>query len=141
MSFIAPISALSIQSIDPSDNEYQEIPDEFPSSNYGEKSLVEIMAKIPDDITLTLCNAKFLEKTPGNSNGVNFMVEFPSGLKWVKFKEINLKDYVLGDPNVLLHTMRYVHGSNNEILSESDPGPIYLVHRLWDPGGPSYNSR
>ena len=39
------------------------------------------------------------------------------------------------------HTMRCVHGSNNEILSEWYPGPTYVVQRLWDPGGQSYNSR
>ena len=29
--------------------------------------------------------------------------------------------FVLGDPNVALHIMRCVHGSNYEILSEWDP--------------------
>ena len=29
------------------------------------------MAKIPNEVTLTLHQAKFLEKTSGNSNGVN----------------------------------------------------------------------
>ena len=48
---------------------------------------------------------------------------------------------MLGDPNVTVHTMGYAHGSNYEILSEWDPGPIYVVQRLWDPGGPSYTSR
>ena len=37
--------------------------------------------------------------------------------------------------------MRCAHGSNNEILSEWDHGPTYVVQRLWDPGGPSYTSR
>ena len=37
--------------------------------------------------------------------------------------------------------MRCSHGSNNEILSKWDPGPIYVVQRPWDPGGPSYTSR
>ena len=46
MSAIAPISALSILSVHPSEDEHQEIPDEFPSTNHGEKFLVEIMAKI-----------------------------------------------------------------------------------------------
>ena len=54
---------------------------------------------------------------------------------------INLGNYVLGVFQVMLHTMRCVHGSINEILLEWDPGPTYLVQRLWDPGGPSYSSR
>ena len=37
--------------------------------------------------------------------------------------------------------MRCTHGSTNEILLEWDPGPTYVVQRLWDPGGPSYSSR
>ena len=69
MSVLAPICASSIPSVHPSDNKLQEIMDKFPGTNYGEKSPSETMAKIPDDITLTLCNAKFLEKTPGDSNG------------------------------------------------------------------------
>ena len=70
---------MSIPSIHLSDVEHQEIPDEFPSTNHGEKFPAEIMAKIPYDITLILQNAKFPEKTPGNFNRGNFMVEFPSG--------------------------------------------------------------
>ena len=61
-----------------SDDECQEIPDKISSTNYGEKFL-EITAKFPDDVTLTLCNVKFLEKDPGNSNEVKYLVEFPSG--------------------------------------------------------------
>ena len=37
--------------------------------------------------------------------------------------------------------MRCAHGSIAKILMEWDPGPTYLVQRLWDPGGPSYTSR
>ena len=37
--------------------------------------------------------------------------------------------------------MRCVHGSINEILLEWEPGPTYVVQRIWDPGGPSYSSR
>ena len=37
--------------------------------------------------------------------------------------------------------MRCAQGSINQILLEWDPGPTYLVQRLWDPGGPSYSSR
>ena len=66
MSVIASICASSILSIYLSDDKHQEIPaklGEIPS---------EIMAKIPDDITLTLHNAKFQEKTPGNCDGVKY---------------------------------------------------------------------
>ena len=55
--------------------------------------------------------------------------------------EINLHNYVLGVLQVVLHTMRCVHGSNYEILTEWDPGPTYVVQSLWDPGGPSFTSR
>ena len=48
---------------------------------------------------------------------------------------------MLGDPHVMMHTVRSVHGSSNKILSLWDPGPTYVVQRLWDPGGPSYTSR
>ena len=37
--------------------------------------------------------------------------------------------------------MRYAHESINEIILEWDPGPTYVVQRLWDPGGPTYSSR
>ena len=40
---------------------------------------VEITAKIPDDITLTLHRATFLEKTPDSSNRGDFTVEFLLG--------------------------------------------------------------
>ena len=53
----------------------------------------------------------------------------------------NLQTYVLGVFQVVPHTMRCVHGSNNKILSKWDPGPTYVVQSLWDPGGPSYISR
>ena len=80
-SVIAPLSALSIPSVHPSDVELQEIPSKIPITNYGEKYLVEITAKIFNNITLTLQQVKFLEKTPGNFNWGNFSVEFPSGQK------------------------------------------------------------
>ena len=54
---------------------------------------------------------------------------------------IKLRNYVLGAFQVTLCTMRCAHGSINEILMEWDPGPTYLVQRLWDPGGPTYSSR
>ena len=68
-SVIAPIHALPIPSIHLTNHKHQEILDEFPSTNYGENNLSEIMAKIPDDITLTLHQAKFPEETPGTTNG------------------------------------------------------------------------
>ena len=79
MSVTAPISASSIPSIHPSDDECQEIPDEFLGTNYGEKFPSEIMAKFPDNVTLTLHSVKFLEKPPDNLNGGNFMVELLLG--------------------------------------------------------------
>ena len=48
---------------------------------------------------------------------------------------------MLGDFQVTSCTMICVHGSINEILMEWDPGPTYVVQRLWDPGGPTYSSR
>ena len=47
----------------------------------------------------------------------------------IKMGEIlsNLQNHMLGDPNVMPCTMRCVHGSNNEILSEWNPGPTYVV--------------
>ena len=64
---IPPIHALSIPSIHPStvhaspilsihlsDDECQEIPDEFPGTNHGENFPSKIMAQFPDNVTLTL---------------------------------------------------------------------------------------
>ena len=47
----------------------------------------------------------------------------------------------LGVFQVASCTMRCAHESINEILMEWDPGPTYVVQRLWDPGGPTYSSR
>ena len=76
MSVVAPICALCVLSIHLSDDECQEIPDEFSSTNYGEKLSSEIMVKIPDDITLTLQKAKYLEKTSGTSHGAKYPANF-----------------------------------------------------------------
>ena len=133
-SVIAPIHASSVPSIHLSDDEYQKILSKFPSTNHGENIPDEIMSIIPEDVTLN--QAKILEKTPGIYNNVNFTVKFP----YVEFLDFSLQNYVLGDPNVAPCTIRCAHGSNYEILSEWDPGPIYVVQRLWNPGGPSYNS-
>ena len=53
MSVIASVCALPILSVQPYNDEHQEFPDKFPSTNYGEKNLSEITAKIPDNVTLT----------------------------------------------------------------------------------------
>ena len=63
MSAIAPICASSVLSVDPSDDEHQEIPDEFPGTNHREKFPAKITTKIPDNVTPTLCKVKFPEKT------------------------------------------------------------------------------
>ena len=47
------------------------------STNYGEKNLSEIIAKIPDDVTLTLHQVKFPDETPGTTNGVKYPANFP----------------------------------------------------------------
>ena len=54
---------------------------------------------------------------------------------------INLRTYVLDLFQVTSCTMRCAHGSIDEILMDWDPGPVYVVQRLWDPGGPTYSSR
>ena len=46
-----------------------------------------------------------------------------------------------GDLHTMTHTMEWAYGSSNEILSEWDAGPTYLVQRLWGTGGPSYMSK
>ena len=140
MSVVTPIHALSEPSVHLSDDEHQEFPDEFPGNNYGEKTPSEIMVKIPDNITLTLHQAKFLEETPGTTNGVKYLANFLVTQKWVKFMVINIRNYVLGVFHIASHTMQCVHGSIAKILLEWDPGPTYLVQRLWDPGGPTYSS-
>ena len=68
-SIIAPICASSILFVHPSDNECQEILEEFYGTNYREKDLAEIVAKIPDNVALTLHIAEFPETTSGTFNG------------------------------------------------------------------------
>ena len=77
----------------------------------------EIMAKIPNNITLTLHHVKLPEKPTGNSRGWKYSVEFPSGQNWVKFPDFNLQNYMLGDLNVVACTKGCAHGSSNKILS------------------------
>ena len=79
-SVIAPVRALPIPSIHLTDDEPQEFPDEFASSNYQEKNLSIIMAKVPDNITLTLQQAKLSDDSPRTTNGVKYPDNFPSGL-------------------------------------------------------------
>ena len=134
------LSVHHILSIHQSDDKCQEFPDEFPGTNYGEKNLSKMMARIPDDVTLTLHQAKFPEETPGTTNGVKYP-NFLAIQKWDIFMVVNLKNSVLGVFQVTLCTMRCVHGSIAKIFLEWDPGPTYLVKSLWDPGGPSYSSR
>ena len=43
----------------------------------GEKPS-EIRMKITDDITLMLHQVKFLDETPGTTNGVKYLANFPS---------------------------------------------------------------
>ena len=136
-SVIAPVCASSVPSVLPYGNERQEFPAEYPGTNYGEKNPSEITAKIPYNVTLTLQQAKFLEKTPDTTNRVNYLGNFLLTLIWVKFTVINLRNYVLGGFHVASRTMRCAHGSINKILMEWDPGPTYDVQRLWDPGGPT----
>ena len=137
MSVIAPIHASPILSIHPYDDKHQEFPDGFSGTKYGEKNPSEIMVKFPHDVTLTLQQAKFPEETPDTTNSVIYPGNFMSTLFQVKFMVINLRNYVLGVFQVTLHAMRCVHGSINKILLEWDPGPTYVVQRLWDPGGPT----
>ena len=116
MSVVTPIHALSEPSVHLSDDEHQEFPDEFPGNNYGEKTTSEIMVKIPDNITLTLHQAKFLEETPGTTNGVKYLTNFLVTQKWVKFMVINIRNYVLGVFHIASHTMQCVHGSIAKIF-------------------------
>ena len=133
MSVITQFHASPVLSIHPSDDEHQEILDELPGTNYGEENPSKITVKFPYDVTLTLHQAKFLKKTPGNSNRGNFTVELLSGQKWVRFMELNLQNHVLGVFEVVPCTMSCSHGSNNKTQTKWDPGPTYVVQRLWDP--------
>ena len=139
-SVIAPVCASSVPSVLPYGNERQEFPAGYPGTNYGEKNPSEITAKIPYDVTLTLQQAKFPEKTPDTTNRVKYPGNFLLTLIRVKFTVINLRNYVLGGFHVASRTMRCAHGSIIKILMEWDPGPTYDVQRLWDPGGPTYSS-
>ena len=93
LSDVVTVHTSSILSTHPSDIEHQEIPDNFPFTNYGEKLLLEITtvfpSKILDGITLTLNKMNFLTKIPHISNGAKYLVEFPSGQKQVKFLDFN----------------------------------------------------
>ena len=140
-SVIAPIHAAPIPSVHPTDGKFQEFPDKFPGTNYREKLLSKIMAKIPNNVTLTLHQAKLLEETPHTTNGVKYLANFLVTQKWVRFMEIYLRNYMLVVFQVMSCTMRCAHGSIAKIPMEWDPGPTYHVQRLWDPRGPTYSSR
>ena len=99
------------------------------------------MVKFPHDVTLTLQKAKFPEETPDTTKRVIYPGNFMIRQIWVKFTVINPRNYMLGAFQVTSHTMRCAHGSINKILLEWDPGPMYDVQRLWDPGGSSYSCR
>ena len=53
------------------------IPGQIPQSQLWEKKPSEITAKIPDDVTLTLHQVKFPEETPGTTDGVKYLANFP----------------------------------------------------------------
>ena len=78
MSVIAPVHASPVPSVHPSDDEHQEFMEEFPGTKYGEENSSEITVKFPDDITLTLHQAKFLEETPDTTNRVIYPSNFLS---------------------------------------------------------------
>ena len=141
MSVFAPIHASPVPSVLPYDDEIQEFPDGFPSTNYGEKNLSETMVKFPHNVTLTLQQAKFLEETPDTNKRVKYLGNFMLTQIRVKLTVINLRSYMLGGFHVTSRTMRCAHGSINKILMEWDPGRTYDVQRLWDPGGSTYSSR
>ena len=52
------------------------------------------MVKIPDDVTLTLQKARLLEETPGTTNGLKYPANFLVTQKWIKFRVINLRNYM-----------------------------------------------
>ena len=78
MPVIAPVHALPIPSIHPDNDECQEFPDEFPGTKYGEKNMSKIMVKFPDNVSLTLHQAKFLEETPDTTSTVIYPGNFSS---------------------------------------------------------------
>ena len=76
-SAIVPICALPVPSICPTDDECQEFLDKFPSTSYGEKLPSKITAKIPDNVTLTLHQAKSPEEAARTTSGVKDPDNFP----------------------------------------------------------------
>ena len=53
-----------VSSVYPSDEKHHEILEKFLSTNYGEKHLSKILAKIPDNVTLTLHEVKIPGENP-----------------------------------------------------------------------------
>ena len=76
MSVVAPVHASLIPSIHPYDNERQEFVDGFPGTKHGEKNLSKIMVKLPHDLTLTLHQVKFPEKTPDTTSRAKYPGNF-----------------------------------------------------------------
>ena len=140
-SVFAPVHASPVPSILPYNDKHQEFWDGFPGTNYGEKNPSEIMVKFPHNVTLTLQQVKYPEETPDTTKRVIYLGNFMLTRIRVKLTVITLRNYVLGVFHFTSRTMRCVHGSINKILMEWDPGPIYDVQRLWDPGGSTYSSR
>ena len=75
-SVFAPVHASPVPSVLPYNDERQEFPDGFPSTNYGVKNLSETMVKFPHDVTLTLQQAKFPEETPETTKMVKSLGNF-----------------------------------------------------------------
>ena len=70
-SVFAPVHAMSVPSILPYDDECQEFLDEFPSTNYGDKTLSEITVEFSHNVTQTLQQVKFPEETTDTTKRVN----------------------------------------------------------------------
>ena len=91
MSVFAPVRVSPVLSVLPYDDECQEFPDGFPSTNYGEKNLSKITVKFPHDVTLTLRQTKFPEETPDTTRRVKYPGNFLLTRIKVKLTVINLR--------------------------------------------------
>ena len=70
MSVVAPIQALPVPSVHHFDDKCQEFPMNSPVLCMGREKTSKITVNFPDGITLTLHQAKFLEKTPDTTKGI-----------------------------------------------------------------------
>ena len=116
-------------------------------------SIPNIHASCITSVVAPVCALPILSVKPSNDECQEFLDKFPSTNYGEKnLSEITtkipdditltyLRNYMLGVFQVVSCTMRSAHGSINQILLECNPGPTYLVQRLWDPGGPTYSSR